>query len=90
MSGFQARGTLGRRLVDGEKQVRILGEEVSVKASVHTVGGLSAHADQDGLLSWCRQFKSPPKRTFIVHGEPQASEDFRQALVGQLLDVALG
>jgi metallo-beta-lactamase family protein len=84
ITGFQARGTLGRRLVDGEKQVRILGEEVSVKASVHTVGGLSAHADQDGLLSWCRQFKSPPKRTFIVHGEPQASEDFRQALVRQL------
>ena len=84
ITGFQARGTLGRRLVDGEKQVRLLGEEVAVRASIHTVGGLSAHADQDGLLDWCRQFKSPPKRTFIVHGEPQASEDFRCAVAQQL------
>ncbi len=80
ITGFQARGTLGRKLVDGEKQVRILGEEVAVRASIHTVGGLSAHADQEGLLGWCRLFKRPPKRTFIVHGEPQASEDFRVAM----------
>lgn len=84
ITGFQARGTLGRKLVDGEKQVRILGEEIAVRASIHTVGGLSAHADQAGLLDWCRQFKSPPKRTFIVHGEPQASEDFRCAIAQNL------
>lgn len=69
--GFQALGTLGRRLQDGEKEVRILGEDIAVKAQVHFVPGLSAHADREQLLDWASHFR-PPHATFLVHGEPEA------------------
>ena len=69
--GFQACGTMGRRLQDGVEQVRILGEDIVVKAKVHFVPGLSAHADREQLLDWASHFR-PPKATFLVHGEPQA------------------
>lgn len=71
--GYQAEGTLGRRLVDRARWVRIHGEEFHVKAQIHTVGGLSAHADQSGLLDWYGRFEGPPKLA-LVHGEPQARE----------------
>jgi metallo-beta-lactamase family protein len=71
--GFQAEGSTGRRLVDGAKQVKILGEDVSVKAKVFTIGGFSAHADQNDLLEWAGHFESKP-RVFLVHGEPVATE----------------
>ncbi|MCK9515258.1 MAG: MBL fold metallo-hydrolase [Ottowia sp.] len=74
ITGFQAQGTLGRRLVDGAKRVRIFGEEVPVHASVHTVGGLSAHADQPALLAWTAGFERPPAHTFVVHGEDTAAQ----------------
>jgi metallo-beta-lactamase family protein len=73
ITGFQAYGSLGRRLVDKAPKVRLFGEEVAVKASVHTIGGLSAHADQVGLLDWLRGFKAPPKSVFVVHGEPESA-----------------
>jgi metallo-beta-lactamase family protein len=73
ITGFQAYGSLGRRLVDKAQKVRLFGEEVVVRASVHTIGGLSAHADQGGLLDWLRGFKVPPKTTFVVHGEPESA-----------------
>ena len=73
ITGFQAYGSLGRRLVDKAPKVRLFGEEVAVKASVHTIGGLSAHADQAGLLDWLRGFKTPPKTVFVVHGEPESA-----------------
>ena len=66
--GFQARGTLGRSLVDGAKRIRLWGETISVNANIHTVGGLSAHADQSGLLNWYNNFENNPK-LFLVHGE---------------------
>ena len=69
MTGFQAQGTLGRRLVDGAERVRIFGDDIPVRASVHTVGGLSAHADQAALLGWTGQFRQPPRSTYVVHGE---------------------
>ena len=69
--GFQARGTLGRRLVDGADEVRIFGEEIRVNARIHTVGGLSAHADQAGLVAWYRAFDGAPP-VCLVHGEPDA------------------
>ena len=71
--GFQAKGTTGRRIVDGEKHVKIFREKVAVKAKVYTIGGFSAHADQKDLLEWVSHFESSP-RIFVVHGEASASE----------------
>lgn len=69
--GFQAAGTLGRSLVDGARHIRLWGETMRVNAQVHTVGGLSAHADQAGLLDWYRQIPGRPP-VVLVHGEPGA------------------
>jgi len=69
--GFQARGTLGRRLVDGAETIRLWGEHYPVRLRVHTVGGLSAHADQDGLAEWYGHFGGHPP-VYLVHGEPDA------------------
>ena len=80
ITGFQAYGSLGRRLVDKVQKVRLFGEDVPVKASVHTIGGLSAHADQAGLLEWLRGFTLPPKITFVVHGEPESASVFAQCI----------
>ena len=71
--GFQAEGTLGRRLLEGEKIVRIHGEEIMVKADIRNLDGFSAHADQTGLLKWAKQFKVPPRKIFITHGEEKGS-----------------
>lgn len=84
ITGFQAAGTLGRRLVDGARLVNIFGQPVPVRAAIHTVGGLSAHADQAGLLDWLRGFHTPPKHAFVVHGEAAASAAFAQAIHDQL------
>jgi metallo-beta-lactamase family protein len=67
--GFQAAGTLGRRIVDGAKTVRLFGEEYPVRAKVFTIGGLSAHADRSALLGWLANFRRPPRQTWVVHGE---------------------
>ncbi|HZV55834.1 MAG TPA: MBL fold metallo-hydrolase [Rhodocyclaceae bacterium] len=80
ITGFQAAGTLGRRLVDGARWVRIFGEELPVRADIYTIGGLSAHADRDALLGWLRHFKRPPARCFIVHGEAQTALLFAAAV----------
>jgi metallo-beta-lactamase family protein len=71
--GFQAEGTTGRKIVEGAKRVRIFRENVAVRAKVFTIGGFSAHADQDDLLQWISNFESNP-RVFVVHGERTASE----------------
>ncbi len=84
ITGFQAYGTLGRKLVDKLPVVKILGQEVRVRASVHTIGGLSAHADQAGLVQWVRGFKSKPQKTFVVHGEIDAAENFANVLRDEL------
>ena len=68
MIGYQARGTLGRKLVDKAPRIRLWGETIQVNATVHTVGGLSAHADQDGLLDWYGNFAARPP-VYLVHGE---------------------
>jgi metallo-beta-lactamase family protein len=78
--GFQAGGTLGRRLVDGARLVTIFGETVPVRARIHTVGGLSAHADQGALLDWLSAFRRPPGEIFLVHGEAGAVADFAKAI----------
>lgn len=82
--GFQAAGTLGRRLVDGEKHVRIFGDDINVRASIHTIGGLSAHADRDALLGWLRGFRKPPQRTFVVHGEAATACGFADTIASTL------
>jgi metallo-beta-lactamase family protein len=77
--GYQAAGTLGRRLVDGAGYVRIHGAPVRVAAQVHTVNGLSAHAGQSGLLDWYAGFRGTP-RVALVHGEARGREPLARAL----------
>ena len=77
--GFQAYGSLGRRLVDGADEIRLFGGTYPVRARVHTVGGLSAHADQRDLLNWYGAFENRPP-VYLVHGEPDA----QRALAGKL------
>ncbi|OGW36447.1 MAG: MBL fold hydrolase [Nitrospirae bacterium GWD2_57_9] len=76
--GFQAFGTLGRKIVDGMKTVTINGDEIGVKARISTIGGFSAHADQKGLLEWLGAFRGKPK-VFVTHGEEKASFAFADA-----------
>ena len=78
--GFQAAGTLGRRIVDGAKTVRLFGEEYPVRAKVFTIGGLSAHADRSALLAWLAHFRRPPAQSWVVHGEPLAAHSLRDAI----------
>jgi metallo-beta-lactamase family protein len=64
--------------------VRIFDEEVPVRASIHTLGGLSAHADQQALLGWLGRFKRPPRRTFVVHGEAETAALFADLVAEKL------
>ena len=77
--GFAAQGTLARRIIDGATKVRIFGEDIPVKASIHTIGGFSAHADQAELLKWHQQTGNP-KTTFLVHGEEDSMNAFAKKL----------
>ena len=70
--GYQAEGTLGRRIKDGAKKVRIFGEEIKVNAQIHVLEGFSGHADQGELIQWMRNFKKKPQKVFLVHGEQEA------------------
>ena len=77
--GFQARGTPGRALVDGARHIRLWGETVQVNAQVHTIGGLSAHADQNGLADWYGAIGNRPP-VALVHGEPESMDLLEQRL----------
>jgi metallo-beta-lactamase family protein len=79
-AGFQAGGTRGAAMVDGAESIKMHGVYVPVRASVHNLSMLSAHADRDELLRWASGFQAPPRKTFIVHGEPGASDALRHAL----------
>jgi metallo-beta-lactamase family protein len=81
--GFQAAGTLGRRIVDGAGSVRLFGEEHEVKARVFTIGGLSAHADRAALLGWLARLRKPPRQTWVVHGEPLSANSLRDAIAAR-------
>ncbi len=72
--GYQANGTLGRIIYDGAKHVKIMGEEMEVKADVALLNGVSGHADQAGLLRWVEQIRQKPRRIFVNHGEDEACE----------------
>lgn len=74
--GYQAEGTLGRSIVNGDKDVSIFGEKIHINAEIYSLEGFSGHADRDGLLEWLAAFKKPPKRIFLVHGEEDAKKGF--------------
>jgi len=78
--GYQAEGTLGRKLVDGQKKVYVLGERIRVAAQIHTIGGLSAHADQSGLLSWLSGMVNSKPQVYLVHGENKARQTFKEKI----------
>ncbi|MBV2097171.1 MAG: MBL fold metallo-hydrolase, partial [Candidatus Thiodiazotropha sp. (ex Codakia orbicularis)] len=82
--GYQANGTLGRALVDGKPRVRIHGDEYRVKAKIHTVGGLSAHADVDDLKRWLGSFSKGSTHIHVVHGEPESKRDLRDLLEAEM------
>jgi metallo-beta-lactamase family protein len=82
--GYQAEGTLGRRIRDGAKKVKIFGEEIFVNAEVYSVEGFSGHADKNGLMSWLKGFRQKPRKLFIVHGEGQSKADFARDVEEQL------
>ncbi len=81
--GFQAYGTLGRRLVDGADTVRLYGEEFHVRINVHTIGGLSAHGDRDDLINWYRGFRDRPP-VYLVHGEHEAQKALAETMRREL------
>jgi metallo-beta-lactamase family protein len=78
--GYQAEGTLGREIVSGARQVRILGETLPVRARVARIEGFSGHADKDELLRWASVIHDTPRQAFVIHGEPQVAEHFRGTL----------
>jgi len=79
--GYQAEGTTGREIVDGAKSVRIYGRTVDIRGSVHTINGLSAHADRDDLLAWLEP--TGDAKVLLVHGEPPVMETFAEILAGR-------
>ena len=76
--GFQAAGTRGRYLVEGAKTIRIYGMDYPVRADIHSIQGFSAHGDYNEVLRWLKGFNAPPRKTFLVHGEPRAIVAMRQ------------
>ncbi|HBF11839.1 MAG TPA: MBL fold metallo-hydrolase [Deltaproteobacteria bacterium] len=82
--GFQAAGTRGEAMLRGVPQIKIHGEMIPIKAGVASIDSLSAHADADEVMIWLKNFKSPPKMTFIVHGEPIASDTLRMRIQDEL------
>jgi metallo-beta-lactamase family protein len=83
-TGYQGEGTMGRRMIEGAEDVRIFRETVPVRAEIHKLNSLSAHADSNEIMQWLGNFKAPPKRTFIVHGEPPSQEALRDRIVKEL------
>ena len=83
-AGFQAGGTRGAAMMAGVQSIKIHGEYVPVRAQVHNLDMLSAHADADEILRWLRGFKAPPRMTFITHGEPAASDALRHRIEEEL------
>ncbi|MDO8601656.1 MAG: MBL fold metallo-hydrolase [bacterium] len=81
--GYQSQGSLGRRILDGAQSVRILGEDVSVRAKIKAIGAYSAHADQKQLLEWLMQFKGSVKQVYLVHAEPAAAASLHDKIADQ-------
>lgn len=82
--GYQAEGTLGRRIKEGEKSVKLFGEEIQVNAKIYTLDGFSGHADKEGIMWWLEGFENKPKKIFIVHGEEEASREISKKIEEEL------
>lgn len=82
--GYQAEGTLGRKLVDGVESVSIFNEEIAVRARIASVVGISGHADRDMMLEWLSKMPNPPKRVFVNHGEDMVCDSFSQTVYNKL------
>jgi len=82
--GYQAKGTLGRQILDGEKTVNVMGEKVQVRCVVKAIGALSAHGDQNKLLDWIGGGTMTPKKVYLNHGEPVASEALAKRIISDL------
>ena len=80
-AGYPAMGTRGSAMLGGAKQIRVPGEWVPVRAEVANIEGLSAHADRDELLAWLDALPAAPRRVHVTHGEPEAADSLRQAIV---------
>ena len=78
--GYQAEGSLGRRILDGADHVKLFGEEIAVRARIVRFHGLSSHADRDGLVQWINLYTPKPQQVFVVHGEARAAENYAQTL----------
>ena len=78
--GYQAEGSLGRRLLNGVTSVKLFGEEIAVRAKIVNFHGLSSHADKDGLLRWIESYNPHPKQIFVVHGEAEVTEIYADTL----------
>ncbi|MBP3593903.1 MAG: MBL fold metallo-hydrolase [Lachnospiraceae bacterium] len=78
--GYQANGSLGRRIVDGEKEVSVLGEKIFVQAKIYNLEGFSGHADYEGLIDWVKGLQKAPQHIFLVHGETEAKEALEQKI----------
>ena len=76
--GYQAVGTLGRKLIEGAESVKLFGENITVNAKIEVLRGISGHADMNGLLDWLKGFENRPDRVIVVHGEEQVTEHFAQ------------
>ena len=82
--GYQAEGTLGRRIKEGEKVVKIFGEEIQVNAEIYSLEGFSGHADREGILQWIKSFKNKPQKIFVVHGEEEATKEISRKIEEEL------
>ncbi|HEX8097863.1 MAG TPA: MBL fold metallo-hydrolase, partial [Pyrinomonadaceae bacterium] len=79
--GYQAAGTTGRKILDGEREVKVMGQFTPVRCRVERVGGFSAHADWKEVIRWLEGLKTAPRRVFITHGEPEAAEAMRGHII---------
>ena len=82
--GYQAEGTLGRRIKEGEKVVKIFGEKIQVNAEICSLEGFSGHADREGIIQWIKSFKNKPKKIFVVHGEEEATKEISRKIEEEL------
>ena len=82
--GYQSQGTLGRLLLDGEPEVKLFGEKITVNARIDSVAGVSGHADDKGLINWIKAFSPAPQRVFVVHGDHESVEHYSKRLREEL------